>query len=115
MFIYSQSNQLNSSHWQRRNTTTNSRYGCQADQRASAPDPRTQPANDAPTTEQDGAEAPAAGTGGGLHGFRVWLDRMNVWEVAPGVWAARYVELHQPFTAGEHVEALVGRSEASAS
>lgn len=79
-----------------------SRYGCQADQRASAPDPRTQPANDAPTTEQDGAEAPAAGTGGGLHGFRVWLDRMNVWEVAPGVWAARYVELHQPFTAGAH-------------
>ncbi|GAB4813979.1 hypothetical protein N2152v2_001025 [Parachlorella kessleri] len=77
------------------------RYGCEGNQRCTAPDPRSQPPNDAPAVEEEGGD-PGVKPASSTHRYRVWLDRFNAREVGPGLWLARYVEVHQPFTAGAH-------------
>ena len=57
-----------------------------------------------------GAPASPGGGGGGGGGgarARMWADRWSERELAPGVWLARYMELHQPF-AGEAVVMQIG-------
>ncbi|EFN54028.1 hypothetical protein CHLNCDRAFT_53400 [Chlorella variabilis] len=44
----------------------------------------------------------AAATGSGSSRYCMWLDRYSERQLAPGVWLARYMELHQPFAAGKH-------------
>lgn len=61
-----------------------------------------------------GTAVPASGGGGGRAGAsnsdscraRMWVDGWSERELAPGVWLARYMELHQPF-----VGTLLGMAE----
>lgn len=57
--------------------------------------------------EQAAALASPAEAGGasGSGRARMWIDRWTERELAPGVWLVRYMELHQPFVAGEHTAA----------
>lgn len=57
------------------------------------------------------APSAAGGGGGGAAASRtrMWVDRWSERQLAPGVWLARYMELHQPF-AGAWVRGLRRRN-----
>lgn len=49
----------------------------------------------------------AAATGSGSSRYCMWLDRYSERQLAPGVWLARYMELHQPFAGARRCTAAM--------